>query len=69
MSRTLAAPAASDSAACPEELARDLLATSAWALAAAVRASQLITADVDAIALVNSALRQTEFRYRLVAEH
>jgi hypothetical protein len=53
----------------PELLVRDLLVTAAWTLAAAVRSSRLIAADVDAIAVVNAALAKADFGYRVRPLH
>jgi hypothetical protein len=64
------ATTAPDSAeADPELLVRDLLVTAAWALAAAVRSTELIAADVDAVAVVNAALAKVDFAYRVRPLH
>jgi hypothetical protein len=48
-----------DSAEAAPEVTRDLLVSLSWALAAAVRSSLLITADVDTLGGINAALQQT----------
>jgi hypothetical protein len=52
-------------AADPELLARDLLVTSAWAMAAAARSTALISPTTDPVATINKALEHAGFSYRL----
>jgi hypothetical protein len=52
-----------------EELVRELLMTGAWQLAAAIRMVASVSGEIDAIAMVNKALRMMEFPYRLEAIH
>jgi hypothetical protein len=48
------------------ELVRGQLVYAAWTLAAVVRSSRLIAADVDPVEVVNKAMAKTEFGYLLV---
>jgi hypothetical protein len=52
-----------------EELVRELLVTGAWQLAAAIRMVANMPGEIDAIAMVNRAMEETNLGYRLQPLH
>jgi hypothetical protein len=51
------------------ELVRGQLVCAAWTLAAVVRSSRLIAADVDPVEVVNKAMTKADLPFRLEASH